>query len=66
MTNLGKDHYDTTTSDLKPQDLEWQLRVEQLEQRLIKLEDQCADLASKLAALETLLVADSDHNNFGC
>jgi len=51
MTNLGRDHWDTSTEHSLA------LEVDKLGSRLRELEVHCRDLASKLAALETLLLA---------
>ena len=51
MTNIGRDHWDTTAEHSPALD------VDKLDSRLRALEVHCADLASKIAALETFLLA---------
>ena len=51
MTNIGRDHWDTSTEHSLADE------VDKLGSRLRELEVHCRDLASKLAALETLLLA---------
>lgn len=53
MTKRGKDHWLSDSSSTPPED-----RLTQLEIRLIELEVHCANLTTKLLALEALLLGD--------
>lgn len=57
MTNIGRDHWDTSTLAGAAREHSLAEQVTKLDSRVRALEVHSRDLASKLAALETLLLA---------